>query len=212
MLEIEDFLKEEYRNFLDKENPKSNGKAPTLIEPCPPKKPSTEMAITVSPPMHDNRDAELFMYLYLMPLREMIEEGNTVVYCEFSKSGRLHYHVDIDVPNDKYGQYFRFVSSVRELYKPRAANQYKIRYHKPVNGKRIYIKKFMLKAQIDVQLNCVEYTGPEHVSKQYKSWKEYCQKECEHTEAILGEFHKIDKNTYKKLRSYIENKFSINII
>lgn len=216
--EYEDLCEEypKFSNINNTINKTLDGKVSDLIKPCPPNCPTqdkstledkiTTMGITISPPMYDNREAEIFIYLYMTPILEIIADGTTTVHCEFSEKGRLHYHIIVNVPNSKYGQYYRFISTLQNQYRPLGINRYKIKYKQ---NKRIYIKSFTLRAQVDICLQCKEYTCN---NKTYKSWNEYCTKDIEKTEKILGIFHKIDKYNLPLLRQYIENKFSITVI
>lgn len=174
-------------NSLDKDPPKS-----------PPSTKTEYWALTISPPKYDNRECELYIYLYLKPLEYLIEQGYLTAYCEFAQ-GRLHYHCNVRVPDEQYGLIYRIITSTPEMYKVRGDNQYKIKYIKPVGESRkiVYMKKYTPRAMIKYVLSTND------------KWLEYCTKESDKTQKILGKFSIINSNNWLNLKLYIRNKFSI---
>lgn len=160
-----------------------------------------KMGFTISPPHFDYKSIsyELFIYLYLYPLEDLIMDDSVdiKIYPEFSKQGRLHFHGILTVPDEKYGIIYTLLNGLQYHYKNNAQGILKVKI-----GTKVHIKRFKRVAQVK----------PEFYLHSEKEWNEYVTKEVTHTEKILEMKLPIDRLKYGALKIKVEKKFSINIV
>lgn len=172
------------------------------LDQTPPVK-GSKMGLTISPP-HFNYKAigyDMFIYLYLQPLEYLILDKtlDVKVYPEFSKEGRLHFHIILFVPDQRYGEIYLLLNTLKYSYQRCAMNHLKV---KSKLTKRLHIKR----------INRIAMVKPELCLHDEQEWQSYCEKEVEKTEKILGINCPINYLIFGKIRINIENKFSIIIV
>ena len=170
---------------------------------------SEYLGFTISPKPYPTMNIELLIYLLLLPLRFYIHEYKPLIYCEFSKTGRLHFHGIVKV-NNNYGKLYLHTSSMQSLYdNSKEFRKVYTEHHIIKMGKGGMINK-TIKEMIYKKFKPIVFIKPElQFSAGARRWYDYITKEVDHTKRIIPEWYCIDCDIYKHLCKRTENEYNI---
>jgi len=162
------------------------------------------IGFTISPPKRAY-DVRLQHYIDLHPFVEMILDGSLVVFAEFDRKGRLHYHCVLKPVegNDKFGLYARYL-----LCKSAESFQMQKIPVKMIIG---YTKKGLPRAKKMNKCGYIWYRTQYYVELNVgEKYDAYIRKDATDTELILG-YSQITPAILKAINTYVAVKFLIQI-
>lgn len=175
-----------------------DGALSTDLDQIMPENKYSMMGFTISPPKYDYTDVTylVLLYLYLEPLSFLFDNYDCVVYPEFSKQGRLHFHGYVEFDDTYYSIVYNIINSLEYHYTSALRNRFILKSC-TAGKKRTY--KIPRKAQVKPEL---------HIHDR-KEWMSYVSKDTEHTEKIMTKFSIIDSGKWKDISTLFKSRFNI---
>lgn len=189
---------ESWKDIVENFNIENTECGITDLDQIPPPKSDSIMGFTISPPKFNYSDVTylVLLYIYLEPLRFLFDNYNCVVYCEFSKQGRLHFHGYVEFDDTYYSIVYSILNSLEYHYTTALRNRFILKSN-TVGKKKVY--KISRKAQVKAELSL----------HSREEWIAYCRKDIEHTRKLLEKYAIIDSNEWHNLKTLFVSKFNI---